>query len=196
MSDREILVLCSAIISRTLRQNLDRFLETGLAPDGSECPLERSIWKNEEWRPVLGLLEKYPKVGLVFFPGRPDRRFMPIPGIKITNRWSELFSESCREAARLFTLTVLHSGTSICKCRYGPCGYCFLLSRPRRYFKHGTFYSPRHRSLASAMVCVADRRSRAQSALIETAAGELLKSLDGGTGWSRDSKRKRDVANT
>jgi len=163
-------------VSSYLRVRIDEWLKTGLNQDGSESPRSKNLFATEQGRwAVMNYLEKHPPNVMLHADS---------PGLTVIFgrvRWeqspqNEFFLTRAKEADRLFTAVMVGDWKeSLCKCRYSRCGRYFMLPKPRRLYKHGTFCCREHQRLTSATTSTKDRRSRAVRDLIDLAAERLVK---------------------
>ena len=100
------------------------------------------------------------------------------------------------EAIRLFVVGIILSESKdcLCKCRYSPCGRYFLLEKPRRSYRHGTFCTREHQGAFSARERTRELRELIKDDLIERAAKWLLQKRVRDSGWQHDGKLKERVA--
>ena len=168
--------LHEAEVSRCLGNRIEDWLITGMNPDGSESPRNRDLFRTRRAKlAVLAYLEKYPP-SVTLFPGSPDLTLIVGEIREGSTAWNDFFATMAGEADRLFTAAMVSDWReSLCKCRHAPCGDYFLLKKPRRSYRHGTFCCRQHQRLASAAAATKDRRSRAQQKLVELAAKQLVK---------------------
>ena len=181
-----------ANLSLRLRFYVDAWLQTGRRADGSDAPLERSLWKAQRaWGAVAEYVDQYPFA--VDLPlGHDD--FSVVVG-RVPRNFSGDFLDSIdADARRLFT-SLIASGQkeTLCKCTF--CDRYFLLKRMRRVpYKHGTFCGPAHQNHWSATIATRKVRAAAETRLIEFAAEQLRKRRSNRTKWQEDTKLKTEVA--
>jgi hypothetical protein len=183
----------SLVRGARLRQLVDEWIATGFASDGGDSPQRRNLTRATEALAAvrecaatnpckLHFLEKAAE--LVVVVGVPPASFGP----NFTDRlWGPL-----TDADRIFTSMMTSEWRyTVCKCRR--CGIYFIPSKLRRSYRHGTFCSREHQRDSSAAACTNERRTRAQKALIDFAAGWLLKRSKNHR-WQEDKSLKVSLA--
>ena len=184
-----------ALRSRYLRNFIDAWLETGLRDDGSESPVERDLFRARTvWPAALNYLEENP----------PAVTFSPISrGLSVTfgglsrgqARPTDPFGGAHFDALRFFVEVIASDWRAcLCKCRHASCGRYFLLKKPRKGYRHGTFCSPKHQRFASAVVVLKKCRIQLKKELIEMAAKWLLGRGPAGNRWQGNTELKRRLA--
>ncbi len=192
ISRREGLTVGEALVSAYLRDSVDAWLETGIAPDGSEAPGMRRVPPGLT-HTIYDFLEECPpeftpsgdEVGfeLLIAQRRPSR-----------HRVHNFFHAQRIEAARLLVGFVASDWKDrVCKCRYRLCERYFVHPAPRRVYRHGTFCCRSHQKSASAGPRTKQRRQQMTSRLIDEAAKQLIK-WGIGPGWQEDKYRKSRLA--
>jgi hypothetical protein len=182
-------------VSYWLRYRVDEWLGSGLNPDGSESPLNKDLFRTEhaKWA-VLSYLEKHP---VTISPSPASRDWYMIVGEphRLSDNWNDCFIESVTEADRYFTSLMLSDWKeSVCQCRFNRCSRYFLLNRPRRGYRYGTFCSQKHQSQASAAACTLLQSVQARNELIEFAAAQLATWSVDGPEWRNDDSWKRRLS--
>jgi len=180
----------AAWLSYTLRHFVDAWLQTGRHTDGKEFPSNRRL-SDEGSRAVERYLQRYPPTvsfsrqeGLIVYTG--DTIGHPVGAGK-------LYEAVEVEARRLFTgLIISDERRRLGKCPH--CGRYFLMLKPRRVYKMGTFCCRSHQMLARALTLTRQRRVQATERRIEFAAEQLLKWNVRTSDWIANDERKRDLA--
>lgn len=185
----------NALLSLELRAYVDKWLNSGVEPDGSESPSKREL-SGRLYATVLEYLDRYPP--LVQLPPRAGPKVVlaqPVQFASEAKGSGQLFAATGEEAQRLFTgLLMSDWRESLCKCRYPFCGRYFLLARPWRVRKHGTFCCREHQARASAAACTKERRATAYRELVEFAAKWLTEWGVRSPDWVNNDRVKRRLA--
>ena len=195
MSRPESRRMYGALVSQSLRPLVDGWFETGRRSDGSEAPQTRDI--HRAGYACLSTLWEYLKnCPPSMVPSSDPSGFTLEIAQLCFSPWSRNFFESAEvEAKRLFLgLMVSDWRYQLCKCRCESCGQYFLLDKPRKTYRHGTFCCGQHQSLVSAAKCTRARRKLCESELIDLAAGQLRKRRIKGPEWQHDREGKRQLA--
>jgi len=184
-----------ALVSQSLRPLIDGWLETGRRSDGSEAPQARDIHK-ADYQCLSVVVEYLQNCPPSMVPSSDPSGFSLEIAQPCRSPWARDFFESAVvEAKRLFLgFMVSDWKYGLCKCRSASCGQYFLLDKPRRTYRHGTFCCRQHQSLVSGARCTRDRRKLCESKLIELSASQLRKRRIKGPEWQHDRDRKRQLA--
>jgi hypothetical protein len=170
---------------------VDSWLETGRNADGSELPaksqLEGRVF-HEFWK----YMEQSPPRFNPCFEGDGVGLDLARP-VWIYTR--NLFDATVVEARRMLVGMMFADWKfSVARCRYSLCGRYFLLARPNRSYRRGTFCCREHQRRASATIETRERRSQLHNLLIEMAAQQLLRWEVNGEEWADERQTKERLA--
>jgi len=192
---KETLPFATALLSAELRTFVDSWLESGVGPDGSESPSNRHLFGNLFWI-AQGYLEKYPPI--VALDPRTGVTVVLAQPVKFASEaWGtgQLYAATNEEAQRLFAgLVVSDWREALCKCRYPPCGRYFLLAKPRKVRRRGTFCCRQHQARTSAAARTKELRVTANRELVEFAAKWLTDWGMKSAKWVDDARLRRRLA--
>ena len=185
-------------VSKTLRRHIDEWLRTGRNLHGKESPSDRdmfrTVWAKTE---AILYLEKH-RIYVMFNRDTsslhltfPSERPMPSQNWE----WDDINAAAKEEANRLF-VSVMASDwkRSLCKCRYSNCEQYFSHTKPREYYEHGMYCSPKHLRLQSAKECTRRSRSDARTKLVKLAAKILVAKHRHCPDWQADDRLKGLIA--
>jgi hypothetical protein len=183
----------SAELGARFRGLVDEWLATGRRMDGSERPRSRNLSQTSAaCFKVMSYMDRYPARVALSPDGSElsvdiaEVSTLPLPG-------PNPYYDNGEEAIRLFVGVITSDWRwQLCKCVY--CGKYFLHARTRQVYSKGTFCCRQHQSHAAAVSGTKARRMAAKSALIELAAGRLLKAKETGTDWMRNPKTTARLA--
>jgi hypothetical protein len=187
----------SAVIATRLRSLVDEWLDSGRKPDGEERPDQRRLAGTREALATVKASAATTPCRLIFI----ERTGELVVGVDTalaspdSNPYSRLdvFKEALAEADRMFTEIMAGEWKyQFCKCRQ--CGQYFLLPKPRRSYRHGTFCSREHQRHASAAALTKERRERIKVELLKYAAQWLRRRRDSGRGRQGDYGLKEALA--
>jgi hypothetical protein len=158
----------SQILITELRRLVDLWIASGR--DGVEEPKARTLKKAGYQAMTDWALRHKPKV-LTHISGE----------LSVTLGWSELRTNGrddpkadARDEARRIFVLMMNSPvkSALFKCNEPDCGRYYILERPRRIYKRGT-YCPQHRRRVSALRGTKAKREREQNAALNIAADAL-----------------------
>ena len=191
----EVHLLWLVEVSRWLRYSVDDWLQTGLNADGSESPRMKDLFRT---RQAVLAVHKYADehAAAVSFSPLVSEPIITIgEPHKYLEEWNAFFLEARKEADRYFTsLMASDWRQSICQCRFAPCSRYFLLDKPRRCYRYGTFCCKKHQNSGTSEAYLRQRRIQAKDELIEVAAKLLLKWRVDKPDWHTDTTRKHRLA--
>jgi hypothetical protein len=179
-------------LSKQLRSYVDPWLESGKKPDGSEKPLDREVSALSKLKVHAYLDTHRPEFILSSDPWGFAFVLDPFTDHAVTRE--TVFEAVQNNAIRMFCALISSEWrVNVCKCRYAPCGRYYLLGKPRRTYRHGTFCSAAHRGHASALALTKARRSHERAGFLELASRWLVAAKVGPT-WADDDALKRRLS--
>jgi hypothetical protein len=182
-------------VSWYLGCRVDGWLLTGLNPGEGESPSGREPLGSSGASLAAQYYVDRHGVEILPLPRAPGIAAMVGDVPRPSGVWRDVFTESLEEADRLFTGLMTNGWKELlAKCRYVPCGCYFLLKKPRRSYRHGTFCCREHQNVVSARACTLERRARAEDELIECAARLLVRWRVQNCRWQYDTAQKRRLA--
>jgi hypothetical protein len=182
----------AAQLSSVLRRYVDAWLQTGRRADGREFPWEKRL-STVGYLAVEEYLQQHPPEVSISLHG--GLTVCVGDAVGHPRGTGMLYEAAEAEARRLFTgLIASEQKQCLCKCVFAKCGRYFLLAKPRKVYKRGTFCCRSHQMAASALALTSNRRAKAKRGLIELAAQQLLNWRVRSADWADDGRQRLRLA--